>query len=129
MGRPDGFKALGIDENDFINNEEKDFGKTVTIKVRTGTLDFRGNEHEAYSSGTDYTVVIHKREQKRVRGPDGMWNESPAYMMSRISIGVGTGDRVVNDEGQTFRVLNATNRDGIFIYSDLVLVEGVDNEG
>lgn len=120
MSKPSGFNDLGIDENDFYDNEYADFGRDVTVEVFTGTVDSMGSETNPVSiSSKSIQAVIHVRTKTKIRTPEGIIEKAPAYMMSRVIDSVGTGNRITDENGQKFRVKNVMNRDGIFNYSDL----------
>lgn len=118
---PSGFTALGINADDFINGPLADFGRSMTIETKTGTVDTFGGEHESFVSST-ITAVFHERSKTPVRNPDGTIINSPAYLMSKVTDNVGTGDKITM-EGRKWKCFNAINRKGIFIWSDLYLEE------
>ena len=118
---PSGFIVLGINEDDFIDNELKDFGRTVFLEVVTGTIDSMGNiTTEVVTGSSNVSAVFHERSKTRVRTPEGEIELAPAFLMSRIDDNVGTGNKITIDD-KTWRVFNRINRKGIFRYHDLYL--------
>lgn len=114
---------LGIGTRDFIDNELSDFGTSVTHEVGTSTTDFRGTVTEGTSSAGLINAVFHIRNKTRVRTKDGMIELAPAYLMSLISSDVRKGDKIILQSGTVWKVWNAINRDGVFVFSDLYLFE------
>ena len=117
---PSGFTTLGINANDFVNNALADFGTTVTVETFTGTVDTFGGETDGSFASKSISAVFHERDKRIVRDPDGTIIESPAYLMTKVTDTVGTGDKVTVD-GRKWRCFNAINRKGVFVFHDLYL--------
>jgi len=111
---------IGINEDDFLQNEYEDFGSDITHVSATETEDFRGNKTVIFSGTSTIHAVFHKREITYQRTDSGIRKLAPAYLMHKTDSGIKRGDKIIAN-GEEWKVFNVINRDGIFLFSDLYL--------
>jgi len=111
-----------ITKEHFENIPLKTMGTDVTLYRVRYSEDFRGTKTTTFGTAISIKAVIQQRSQTFIETEAGRFQESPAFMMSKIGDRIKKGDKI-KDGDKTWRVLNTINRHGIFVYSDLYLYE------
>jgi len=114
---------IGVGTGDFEDNSLADFGTSVVLIKVNETADFRGNISETFTGTDTITAVFHTRSKTIQRTPEGVVELAPAFLMSKVSDDVGTGDKIIVGTGTGYRVFNVLNRRGIYKFSDLYFYE------